>query len=462
MNGFKRFTWLTGALMGAVVSLGPASASATPGFALHVTTGQTATSTATTQAPAPTAAPTPAPTEAPTPDTATVEGASIATPNAEAGAAATAEGEGELVDEVDSSTDAADAQDTAPGATPTLGADGKPKKARFAGLNRSKSGQRNLALENEPSAARPWRIRGNLSVSLGQGAFVSDSFAAAPAVQYSGTVSGSYKLNSLLNVGARIDFFQQVTITNQDGGAIPQQFFFRELRLFGNSFNLADLPGGIHLDASGTLFLPVDEVSRTAERLFGLGAGLTLRRDFDHVGPGTIQLSLFSSFRENFGPRQQSVDANKGASMFRLCGNGEFCGAGPANTARQFALGLSGNYAFLDHFAFSMTLQWIGQFLWDITTGDLPPNVVATLDGRPLQSSPNAKATAGINNITFANIDFSYMYNANLSFSLGVSTFQDPLVWSKSGGWAPRFPFFDFLEPAYNNTTFYTSVSVLY
>lgn len=461
MNGFKRFTWLTGALMGAVVSFGPASASATPGFALHVTIGQTTTSTATTEAPTPTPAPatTPTPTPAPAPDAAPVEGAQNAAPAAEA-AGAEGEGEGEFVDEVDSST-AADAN-TPGGATPAVGADGKPKKARFAGLNRSKSGQRNLALENEPSAARPWRVRGNLSVSLGQGAFVSDSNAAAPAVQYSGTVSGSYKLNSLLNVGARVDFFQQVTITNQDGGSIPQEFFFRELRLFGNMFNLATLPGEIHLDAAGTLLLPVDVVSQAAERLFALQAGLTLRRDFDHVGPGTIQLSLFSSFRENFGPRQPSVDANKGASMFRLCGNGEFCGAGPANTARQFAVGLSGNYAFLDHFAVSLTFQWIGQFLWDLTTGDLPPNVVATLDGRPLQSSPNATATAGINNITFGNLDFSYMYNANLSFSLGVSTFQDPLVWAKSGGWAPRFPFFDFLEPAYNNTTFYTSVSVLY
>ncbi len=455
MNGFKRFTWLTGALMGAVVSLGPAPASATPGFALDVTTGQTATSTTTTESPATT------PTEPPalTTTAAPATGAAVAAPTA-TGATGEGEGEGELLDEADSST----AADDAAGATgvPAVGADGKPKKARFAGLNRSKSGQRNLALENEPSAARPWRLRGNFSVSLGQGAFVSDRFAAAPTVQYSGTLSGSYKLNSLLNVGARIDFFQQVTVTNQDGGAIPQQFFFRELRLFGNMFNLADLPGEIHLDASGTLFLPVDEVSRTAERLFALGAGLTLRRDFDHVGPGTIQLSLFSSFRENFGPRQQSLDANKGASMFRLCSPGEFCGAGPANTARQLAVGLSGNYAFLDHFAFSMTLQWIGQFLWDITTGDLPPAVMATLDGRPLHSSPNATATQGINNITFANIDFSYMYNANLSFSLGVSTFQDPLVWSKSGGWAPRFPFFDFLEPAYNNTTFYTSVAVLY
>lgn len=313
-------------------------------------------------------------------------------------------------------------------------------------------------LTEAKAPSKAWKVGVDLNLSLGQGTFVQDSFAAAPYFGYAFTVRGSYKVLDWLSASIRFDLDQQLTQTNQDAeSGVPNQFFFRETRIgvaTSGLYKEAEYTG-IEADASFSLRLPTDLASQAAGRVFGAVIGGSLSRTFEKVGPGDLRISYALSYRENIGPRAPNLKDIAGTS-FALCRSSADACTGPANTARQLTNGFTLEYSFLEKFTATVDLTIRNDFRWALNNSELPAHLAGA------RHSNNSIDAVNQLDLVFGTIELAYAIDDMFAVAAGISNISEPFILGADGTYSFKFPWFDTESAALNLTTYYLTFGFSY
>ncbi len=338
--------------------------------------------------------------------------------------------------------------------------------------------------DSKTSDSKPWSVSVNLGLSAGTGMFVrtpedvdqlhspnvlrpgDPGDTTARYLGYSLSFSGSYKLSDLLraSIGTAVD--QELTATNQTSGPRARTFFWRETSLGLATTGLwKDTEyTGIGVDVSGRVFLPTDAAAIAAGRVMALGGGLSVKRAFADIGPGTISLSYGLSVRGNFGAGQRTSSPYNQRRRVTTAGqvvafqSGRYDpvagvtseALGGLNTMASISNRFSASYAFLDDWTVALEYGINNAFQRDATDSE----VVANLGKNTIEGGGQTESYS-------ATISLSYQLNDYVGLGGGIATAGDPFIY-RDGGYALRFPFFDFNEPENNLSTFFLNVDFSY
>lgn len=341
--------------------------------------------------------------------------------------------------------------------------------------------------DSKTSDSKPWSVTAGVGMSFGSGLFVNtgddptnlnagldialpdgESDGAARYLAYSLSFGASYKLNDLLRASLGISMDQELTATNQTDGARARTFYFREtsLGLATSGLWKDEEYTGIGVDVSGRVFLPTDVASAAAGRIMALGAGLSVKRSFADIGPGTISVSYGLSVRGNFGGAQKYTNPSRRyrqvteasqVTGFQLGRNDPVAGLtsegiGGLNTMSSLSNRFGVSYAFLDDWTVAIEYGINNAFQRDGTDG--------TVDA-PL--SIHSEAGGGQTDSFSSQISLGYQLNDYVGFSTGIATAGDPFIHNEGeSGYSLRFPFFNFGETESNLSTFFLNVDFSY
>ncbi|MBI2375259.1 MAG: hypothetical protein HYV07_14790 [Deltaproteobacteria bacterium] len=299
---------------------------------------------------------------------------------------------------------------------------------------------------------KPWSVAITVGQSLGAGAFVSEEYARAPAYGYAVTMIGSYKLLPKLSASARIDFDQQLTITNQDAGTLPREFFFRETRFGLSSPFFKEDTTGIGLTGGLSARLPTDKAGQAAGRVLGLVGSLSAAKTFEKLGPGDLSITLLGSFRKNFGSLLQTLPQSSSAAVCRPSNvnTGGDCLTSFSTGQYSVSEGLTFDYAFLEKFTFTLDVSMSHAMSTDLSDSVLP----ATFS-TGVRHSPNAKSGRPQADYVFTSFTLAYDVTDFFNVDIGLGTgFLPPYIQNGSDPTRVRFPFFDFESTAFNYSSY--------
>ncbi len=298
---------------------------------------------------------------------------------------------------------------------------------------------------------KPWSVDVVVGQSIGAGAFVSDEYVRSPAYGYAVTAIGKYKILPKLSASARIDFDQQLTVTNQDGGTEPREFFFRETRLGLSSPFFEHEDTGIGLTGGLSLRLPTDKASQAAGRVFSLVASLSGAKTFEKLGPGDLSITILGSFRKNFGAGTQRNLPDSAV----VCRPGNTSSSGECLTSfatgqHSFAESITLDYTFLEDFTFTLDFGMAHALSTDLSESDLPSQFAGNVG-----HSPNGKTGSPQADYMNSSIVLAYQFTDFFSADFGLGTaFLPPYIQNGSNAKRVRFPFFDFESTALNYSSF--------
>ena len=361
-------------------------------------------------------------------------------------------------------------------AAPAAAAEAAPAAAPVATADAAKSASE---AKSEEEDTKPWRVRASLNLSAGTGLFVlgnenpaqlnagvannTTGDGTARYFGYSMSFGGSYKLSDLLSASVTFNMDQALTATNQDPTA-ARTFYFRETVLGLSTTNLwkDEEYTGIGVNVSGRVFLPTDANAIAANRIMAMGAGVTLTRSFDDVGPGSLSLSYGFSVRANLGGAQRDLNPTRRARVTEARQVSAFNSAdtadtlmgdsvGGLNTMASIANRLSVSYSFLDDFSLGLDFGISNAFQRD----------GATEASEGVLSAPVSVDGGGQTDSVQTSLYLGYQLNDYVGLTGGVSTAMDPFIHDGSG-YVLRFPFFDFSEPENNLSSVFLTVDFSY
>lgn len=408
-------------------------------------------------APAPEVVPTEA---APAPEVAPAEKAVEATP---------AEVKASGMPETPAPTSAAP---TTPAAAPAAGAPAAGEGEGRQLDDKKTSTQLGAAAPVPPDTGRNWQIFTTLEANLGNGTFVADPNARQPALGWSFTATGLYKITNLfqgrLDALAIAGWDQAITNNATNFGTRPNEFFFRDLRLglVGRGLYTEELTG-IIFGGSLNTFLPTSKFSQAQQRVMRWSINGTAARMFTEVGPGNLLLNFASSVRKDFGPAQVTLDADDSASRFASCrssnlvddGNG--CASNIATFNWAWTNSLAATY-FLGDFSAAVSFAVVSQYAHDLRDLSETPTNLAASPNVVLGRSQYAGNEAAYSTLTQSSISIGYLINDNINLGLGVATLQSPIIQDGSNSSRIKFPFFDFESSANNLSSFFLDLNVQY
>lgn len=332
----------------------------------------------------------------------------------------------------------------------------------------------------DDAAAKPWLVSASLQSSLGSSVLADQN--NDPLVGYSFSATFLYKLAKVWQ--GRLDAYGFLSF-NQNlvdgatgpllGGTGRNQFFLQDIQL-------GVLGRGIYTEKNtGIIFgfrsigrLPTSDLAMAFDRNFRWDNGLTATKPFANVGPGTILLSLASTFRKDFGPGISSLDEGENPSRYRNC-----VASDPAVSADCFSeanidwaviTGVGVRYLLNNGFGFNLSVSHLFNRSHKV---NFPVDRVGDTSGNPVSTNGDFDAecdpTTGIqrcdaedtSNALFASVSVSYVFNANWSVSTGVTTFQNVLIQSGDNTRSPSNPFWA-EEPETNASSFFLSGTFTY
>jgi len=320
------------------------------------------------------------------------------------------------------------------------------------------------AAKTETEDAKPWTVRASFNLSAGSGLFVLNADPVAPRadpslqlpgvgtgtgryVGYSLTLGASYKFTDLLTGSVNFAADQQLTDTNQDTGDSARQFYFRETSIALATTGLwkDEQYTGIGVDVSGRVYLPTEIFAIQANRVMAFGAGVSLKRSFKDVGPGTIALSYGLSVRANVGGAQKDFNPTRNPRQL-----GDVTeGLGGVNTMSSVANRFSASYSFLDDFTVGLDFGISNAFQRDADPG------------LGIRESNFSTPGGGQSDLASTSLYLAYQINDMIGLSGGLATASDPVIFDGTS-YKLRFPFWDFSESENNLSTVFLTVDFSY
>ena len=313
----------------------------------------------------------------------------------------------------------------------------------------------------EEKPTKPWRVNAGLSQSIGAGAFVQDEFARTTAYGYSLSFGGSYKINDTFRASVGGSFDQQLTTTNADGGTIPREFYFRDIK-FGLSASklYKEEITGIGLSASGSFTLPTSKVSLSTGRITYAAGSVKLNRSFKDIGPGSISLSFSSGVGAALGSATPEVSASDAPSIFATCNDftiaGDACQTNLPNLSHAFTNRLSASYSFLEDYSIATWLGFTNLFYRDITDSSLEGIAY------DVRSSDFAVDQVQRGDAISSGIEAGYQLTEEISLALGASTVTNPFIQKGSDSSGLRFFLWDLESTASNRSSLYFNFNFSY
>ncbi|MEL6184875.1 MAG: hypothetical protein AAFU79_09640 [Myxococcota bacterium] len=337
------------------------------------------------------------------------------------------------------------------------------------------------------NTGKPWTLMLNGSYGVGSSAFVAleeanggraGDFSVDNAADgrffsfYSVALTGLYRIAPLgegrLDVFARTSFDQVVTDGYRDGIGVTtaQAFFWRDTRLglLGRGlYKWKDL--GVVFGANTSIDIPTSDQARFIGRIFRWNASVNASDMIPNVGPGSLLVSLFASFRKDVGEINPTVDPNTDSSASRgVCrssnqddlGN---CLSDIATLNFGFTYGLSARY-FLGPFSIGLGVTIFDLFFHDLGDSECEGALAGGINCSEIGTSSFALDAPPHSVLMASNIGATYVFNPMFNMSLSLSSFQAPFRYQDGNPRGLVFPFFD--SPENNNTTVNLGLAVMY
>jgi hypothetical protein len=311
---------------------------------------------------------------------------------------------------------------------------------------------------------------------VGIGTFVKDRHADDPYWGSTLTITPSYEIVDDLTVGLffslTYEWTHLVTPCHEASGPRPagapakdcsdtndpngQRFDLLDLELSAKHGKMVEA-GPFTLSGFGAVALPTSRASRHADNILSLGTGLTAGVE---LGPVSIELS--GSFYKHFPTAEAAVldaietDARAdGGTPIGRC----------ASFRQQSCVALQGfvaSWNVKSELAVSFELPWVEglstsasvAYLYSRRFGQEPDELSSPIldaDGdRVVTGTNHDDSTIGVFDVSYAFLD------EHLSVSFGIFSWQPART---ADGKSVRFPFYDFVSPANNYTTWYLTLS---
>ncbi|MEQ9502438.1 MAG: hypothetical protein RIT81_36545 [Deltaproteobacteria bacterium] len=308
--------------------------------------------------------------------------------------------------------------------------------------------------------SKPWIINATFSQNFGQSAFVENPQLGRASYGYALRLGGSYDitkfLSGTLRATAGISADQALTITPNDLGSRPRQFFVRDARVGLSGLGIyTEKFTGIRLNANVNLLLPTSLLAQAQDRILSVRLGGSAIKTFRDVGPGNLTFVLAESFTKHAGPSKPTTDLAFCDSVSRS--DAGDCYSALAAPSYQFVHTINAIYG-LGSFNFSIGLSVLQIVAYDQSNSQSDNGQVT-----PTGSSPFANpGTTPLTSLTWGSVSASYVINSNFSVAAGWTTFQSPFFQSGNSSRTLRFPWWNFQDPAYNATNFFVDLNFLY
>ncbi|MEQ8277419.1 MAG: hypothetical protein RKU31_27340 [Deltaproteobacteria bacterium] len=308
--------------------------------------------------------------------------------------------------------------------------------------------------------SKPWIINATFSQNFGQSAFVENPQLGRASYGYGLRIGGSYDitkfLSGTLRATAGISADQALTITPNDLGSRPRQFFVRDARIGMSGLGIyTEKFTGIRLNANVNLVLPTSLLAQAQDRIISVALGGSAIKTFRDVGPGNLTFVLAESFTKHAGPSKPTTDLAFCDSVSRS--DAGDCYSALAAPSYQFVHTINAIYG-LGSFNFSIGLSVLQIIAYDQSNSQSDNGQVM-----PTTSSPFANpGTTPLTSLTWGSVSASYVINSNFSVAAGWTTFQSPFFQSGNSSRTLRFPWWNFQDPAYNATNFFVDLNFLY
>ncbi|MCK6545663.1 hypothetical protein L6R52_07320 [Myxococcota bacterium] len=344
---------------------------------------------------------------------------------------------------------------------------------------------------------KPWRVGANASLSIGQGTFVGaadtgnirafslipgsarslpgstspnlDASVNSSQVSWAVQLTGSYRLDPKLTLGASLAFDQLVTnsLANSGTTPYPNQIFFRDLNFTATSPSLyTEELTGIRVGASAGISLGVSMPTMSQEIIGSGRLGASLTRAFENVGPGTLTLQYSLGYRHNVGPETRSIDGDEWASAFAICraynreSDGS-CKSSLANPTDLISNSFAVSYDFLEKWSLGLSFALQNSIAARLDDSEITDGLAAGPDievGRSIYATGDVNYSA----VTTTSIELGYAINQYLVASAGLSTAAPPYIQDGNNSRRLRFPFWDFENQRDSLSSFYLSVAASY
>ena len=340
-------------------------------------------------------------------------------------------------------------------------------------------------LKLEPPSSFPVHMSVLVDHSVGNGAFVLNSHAKQPyfasTVRLTPTLSIWKSLRATMMLSVSKEWIGSSTQTY----TTPNQVILQDLWTgLGMPRVYADETTGLGFGGGVWVFAPTSIRSRAETMLFGVRPYMSL-----NWSKWNISASYTFSARKNFHQYVNPTVDSRDAKGVECTNSGGRCFASSAETgpavradrAEQDTQAVGGGRTLdltrrnvshqLLHFA---TLSYTVFDSWTFTA----MAVLLSSWRYPLQQDPNLSSTLATNawghsDAVWSNLDLSYGFTDNISFSTGLFTFQ-PFYMAHRGpgipGWdqdgttqgggrlVPAFPLVDIITPGNNYSTYYFDV----
>lgn len=287
--------------------------------------------------------------------------------------------------------------------------------------------------------------------SLGLGTFVANEYARNPAWSMSASIRPSIRLWDRLKLTLRVDVVKNLTTsyagnTNADASAesYVRQMTISDVMLIANYPEIYREPiTGIGFGAGLTAYAPASMLSRATNLVTGLRPHATVNWAWEG-----LSLTYAFYFKKNFHTTTNITHntGSVGGLQFRPggpedLGNGEVADGTLRNTSHLVYNYGEIAYTFFDTVTATGSLFIINSFKYTQPLSDE-------------YSSEYAQAH-GQRDSTWGTVELSYQPWEHVAFALGVSSYQPAFTADNK---QLRFPFFDFVSPSDNLTSFYFDI----
>jgi hypothetical protein len=303
----------------------------------------------------------------------------------------------------------------------------------------------------------------SLDTFVGIGTFVRDRHADDPYWASTLTLSPSFEIIEDLTVGLFFSLTYEWThlvapchpASGPRPEGAPQEDCSDTNDPNGQRFDLLDLilsvkhakiveVGPFSWSATGKIAFPTSRTSRHANNILSLGAKTGLALDLKPFSLGTT-FELYKHFPTAKAAVLDAIEAdNGGAPPIGRC-------ASFRETSCVALQGFVANYNLKADLEVGFDFPWIEGLSTSIS--------IAYLYARRFGRAPDEFTSLYSNGInhedsTIGTFDLSYELADHYTFSFGIFSWQPART---ADGKKPRFPFYDFISPANNYTTWYTT-----
>ncbi len=313
-----------------------------------------------------------------------------------------------------------------------------------------------IAEKDENKPKKPWSVSAELDHSLGQGTFVDPSKYAFFGGSLGLSGSYSFELRGIkLSASVSESFSWEYTLPDNSTG---RRANWSDLRLGLSAPSLLkEQRTEITLTPSLSASVPLTPQSWQATTITVLSASASLSRKFGKLN-ASYSLSGSKGFHVspiNYSPVQRFADPSTGVTLAGCIARPDEPGCyNGANTNFSINNTLSASYSPIEKLSFRASLGYGRSWRYQIVT----PETCEEYSSKAVDSNGNPVVHCGMGNSDSMTGTIGVSYSATDAFSVsaGMATSGAPLTDDHK---ALRFPFYDFLGPAANRTSFSVSVS---